>query len=140
MYNYAFLDEKNICHTIYQSSKERTDIDFDNYVLVPEYDINYVNSRWIPDTNEWEFPPTPDHIYKDGQWIHINENFLQLKTKVRMIQKLYEYLDTNYPDTQDHTDQRQILTDSYGLIFPVVLDDNLPIETLQNCLNHYNIE
>lgn len=140
MYRYAFLNENNICHTIYESSEERTDIDFDKTILVPEYNTKYINSRWIPETNEWEFPPTPEHIYKDGQWVHINEDFQQLNTKVEMIRKLYEYLDTNYPDEEDHTTQRQILTDLYEITFPIIINTDLTIEIIQNCLNHYNIE
>jgi hypothetical protein len=72
MYQYAILNENNICHTIYETSEERTDFD-QKIIKLETYDTKYLHARWDDELNDWEFPPEPGFIWENGEWINPNE-------------------------------------------------------------------
>lgn len=71
MYAYALLNEDNCCHTVYECDIERNDFDCE-YKSLDNYDLNYLNARWDNQLNEWEFPPGPGFIWRDGEWVNLN--------------------------------------------------------------------
>lgn len=141
MFNYAILDQNNICHTILQSSKKRNDIS-SPHVILENYDEKYLHSRWVSEKLEWEFPPFPDFIWVDGKWEHKNQKRIDRQQKIEMITKLCDYLDSNYPEENEHNLIRQELEQLYG--FPFSQNgydiDNITIESLRDIFNYLKIE
>ena len=70
MYAYALLTDDDICHTVIECSDERTDI-VDKYVILDEYDIKYLSSRWTG--SEWDFPPDPQSRWNGTEWSHLSK-------------------------------------------------------------------
>ena len=66
MFNYALLDDNKVCHSVYQSSDERTDNSAD-IISIPEYDNKYLNAVWTG--SKWLYQPSPEHNWNGSEWI-----------------------------------------------------------------------
>lgn len=79
LYNYAFLDDNGACHTIYQSSDERTDL-VDGFVVLDDYDPKYLNALWKG--SEWEFPPSEGFMWNGTEWFEPHPSVEQVEQPV----------------------------------------------------------
>jgi hypothetical protein len=68
MYNYALLQDNGVCHSIYQSSNEITDIP-SKTIAISEYTERYLNALWTG--SEWDYPPSQNHTWNGSEWVSV---------------------------------------------------------------------
>ncbi len=119
LFHYAFLDENNICHTVYETSEKLTDIN-ERTIEIPDYSKKYLKSKWNPETSEWTyFDPV---------------KFEQVRKEV-YLDNIERYLGMHYPDRGDEILQRFFNDNGYEVTYPINLE-NSSVEILEQ-IQHY---